>query len=249
MTVSFNSQLADARTSGDLASVMENRVKFYGFSGYVYWTYLRLPLAQLDNQNSFMLSRGPAHLKAFEVMYFNKSSYLDDPVVKAASERTEPFSTQDIRLKAKSQTSRAQRWLYALEKRFGFHHDIYIPVHTPLRVQVFYAYFLGDDLDYPKVITKNLPQLRLEATQFCASMVDFVIMGANDFSADILLSKREQECLAWMAKGRSNAEIAAIIEISERTVKFHIKNIMEKLNACNRTEAVAIAARSGWIIN
>jgi two-component system response regulator DegU len=52
-----------------------------------------------------------------------------------------------------------------------------------------------------------------------------------------------------MGKGRSNAEIGKILEISERTVKFHVKNIMEKLNAANRTEAVAIAARSGWLPN
>ena len=52
-----------------------------------------------------------------------------------------------------------------------------------------------------------------------------------------------------MAKGRSNNEIAAVLGISERTVKFHVKGIMDKLNAANRTEAVAIAARSGWITN
>ncbi|MCK5897478.1 MAG: response regulator transcription factor [Methylococcales bacterium] len=53
----------------------------------------------------------------------------------------------------------------------------------------------------------------------------------------------------WMAKGRNNNDIAAILELSERTIKFHIKNIMQKFNASNRTEAVAIAARTGWIIN
>ncbi len=59
----------------------------------------------------------------------------------------------------------------------------------------------------------------------------------------------KKECLMWMAKGRNNNDIAAILELSERTIKFHIKNIMQKFNASNRTEAVAIAARTGWIIN
>lgn len=249
MKTSFSHQLAEARTSNDLASVMDNRIKSYGFAGYVYWTHLRLPVEQLSNQNCFMLSRGPAHLKAFEVMYFNKQRYLEDPIVKAACDRVEPFTTEDIRSKTKNQANRTQRWLYALEKKFGFKHDIYIPVHTPLRIQVFYAFFLGDDSGYALSIEQNLSQIRLDATQFCASMIDFVVMGADDHTADILFSKREQECLCWMAKGRSNAEIGAVLEISERTVKFHVKNIMLKLNASNRTESIAIAARSGWIIN
>jgi DNA-binding CsgD family transcriptional regulator len=89
----------------------------------------------------------------------------------------------------------------------------------------------------------------LDTAQFAVAVIDFVVMGGADETLGLLFSRREQECLAWMAKGRSNAEIGKILEISERTVKFHVKNIMEKLNAANRTEAVAIAARSGWIPN
>jgi len=40
--------------------------------------------------------------------------------------------------------------------------------------------------------------------------------------------------------GKSTKDIAAILEVSERTIKFHIDNIMKKLDAENRTHAVAI---------
>ena len=61
------------------------------------------------------------------------------------------------------------------------------------------------------------------------------------------LSRREIEVLEKIADGNRNIDIAAILFISEETVKGHIKHIMEKLEANDRTEAVAIGVRRGII--
>jgi len=61
------------------------------------------------------------------------------------------------------------------------------------------------------------------------------------------LSKREIEVLQRVAGGNRNSDIAALLFISEETVKGHIKHIMEKLGAADRTEAVAIGIRRGII--
>ncbi|MBC7803876.1 MAG: hypothetical protein H7Y16_08385 [Candidatus Parcubacteria bacterium] len=53
------------------------------------------------------------------------------------------------------------------------------------------------------------------------------------------LSLREEEIIDWVGKGRTNAEISGILAISEFTVKNHVRRIMKKLGAANRTEAVA----------
>jgi DNA-binding CsgD family transcriptional regulator len=50
---------------------------------------------------------------------------------------------------------------------------------------------------------------------------------------------REVEILRWMQKGKSNAEIAQILSISQLTVKNHVQKILRKLGAHNRTQAVA----------
>jgi DNA-binding CsgD family transcriptional regulator len=62
-----------------------------------------------------------------------------------------------------------------------------------------------------------------------------------------LLSSREKEVLNWLKQGKSSWEISVILGISERTVNFHVYNIMEKLDATNRPQAVAVATRLGLI--
>jgi DNA-binding NarL/FixJ family response regulator len=61
------------------------------------------------------------------------------------------------------------------------------------------------------------------------------------------LSKREIDVLQKIAGGNRNSDIASLLFISEETVKGHVKHIMEKLGASDRTEAVAIGIRRGII--
>ncbi|MGH9841578.1 MAG: response regulator [Blastocatellia bacterium] len=64
---------------------------------------------------------------------------------------------------------------------------------------------------------------------------------------DESLTEREIEVLRHVAGGNRNRDIAEQLFISEETVKVHIKHIMEKLGATDRTQAVAIAVRRGII--
>jgi len=64
---------------------------------------------------------------------------------------------------------------------------------------------------------------------------------------DVALTAREIEVLAHLPGGNRNSEIGAKLFISEDTVKRHMKNIMEKLNARDRTQAMTIAIRRGII--
>ncbi len=69
---------------------------------------------------------------------------------------------------------------------------------------------------------------------------------AEHFDNDALTA-REIEVLAQIAEGNRNRDIAELLFISEETVKVHIKHIMDKLGASDRTQAVAIAIRRGII--
>jgi DNA-binding NarL/FixJ family response regulator len=61
------------------------------------------------------------------------------------------------------------------------------------------------------------------------------------------LTARELEVLTLLGQGRSNSEIADTLTIAPRTVKVHVQNILGKLSASNRTEAVSIAVRQKLI--
>ena len=89
---------------------------------------------------------------------------------------------------------------------------------------------------------------------------DLVLLGAHLHNAiDRLLreqsknhrpaeiSRRERECLLWVAEGKTTEEIAIILDISASTVTFHMQNVIKKLDAGNRQQAIAKAVTMGII--
>jgi DNA-binding NarL/FixJ family response regulator len=74
-----------------------------------------------------------------------------------------------------------------------------------------------------------------------------IAAGLAEHVGDESLSDREVEVLRHVAEGKRNRKIGERLFIAEETVKVHLKHIMEKLGASDRTEAVAIAARRGII--
>jgi DNA-binding CsgD family transcriptional regulator len=65
--------------------------------------------------------------------------------------------------------------------------------------------------------------------------------------SDVTLSEREVETLTWAARGKTSAEIAAILGLTKRTVDFHIDNARDKLGVATRVEA-AVKAVTGRLI-
>lgn len=79
------------------------------------------------------------------------------------------------------------------------------------------------------------------------SVAPEIAAGLAEHLGDESLSDREVEVLKHVAEGNRNRDIAERLFIAEDTVKVHLKHIMGKLGANDRTESVAIAARRGII--
>lgn len=62
-----------------------------------------------------------------------------------------------------------------------------------------------------------------------------------------LLTRRECEVLQLLADGKSNRGVAEALYISEKTVKNHVSNILQKMNVNDRTQAVVQAIKNGWV--
>lgn len=89
----------------------------------------------------------------------------------------------------------------------------------------------------------------LKDEQFISPTLSNVILEANKKrdSKTELLTKREIEVLSNAAQGQSNKEIARNMDITERTVRFHVSNCCLKLEAQGRSNAVAKAMQKGFI--
>jgi DNA-binding NarL/FixJ family response regulator len=95
----------------------------------------------------------------------------------------------------------------------------------------------------PKVMLETIRQVHNGKK----SVPPEIASGLAEHLGDEALSNREVDVLRRVAEGNRNRSIAAMLFISEETVKVHIKHIMGKLGASDRTQAVAIGARRGFI--
>lgn len=89
--------------------------------------------------------------------------------------------------------------------------------------------------------------LKFESQRFFDTLLDVLSKDSGTLKTEIALSERELEILEMVAAGKTNFKIAQILVISERTVNFHMGNILKKLNAINRAQAVSKGIEQGII--
>lgn len=99
---------------------------------------------------------------------------------------------------------------------------------------------------HPKVTGKLITEFRrLSTLQDHEVAVEIMEgTGSERFSS---LTPREKEVLQLMAEGRSNKAIGDYLYISEKTVKNHVSSILQKLVVQDRTQAVVISIKNGWV--
>jgi DNA-binding CsgD family transcriptional regulator len=71
--------------------------------------------------------------------------------------------------------------------------------------------------------------------------------GGHPPTGTAQLTPREIEVMTWSARGKTYGEIATLLSIAEDTAKSHIESVRNKLNASNKTHAIAIALSNGYI--
>lgn len=174
----------------------------------------------------------------------DRSFGLRAPFVTATRYMAEPFYFHQ----GKFASWRPSHRLDAIEvepaaRAFGISGSIIAPVHLPFGIIGAVVWAASAPVpDLPQVFDARSAELHNLAIRFIAAYHD-------DRSAvePVRLTKREIQCLKWAAAGKTDQEIAGIIDVSLPTVRFHVRNAAEKLGAPGRGQAIQRAASLGYI--
>lgn len=102
----------------------------------------------------------------------------------------------------------------------------------------------GGSYLHPKVTHNLVKEYRRLAQEMPSNSND----PTTDFQDPLLLlTKRECQVLQLVAMGKNNKAVADALYISEKTVKNHVSSILQKMNVKDRTHAVVLAIRRGWV--
>ncbi|MFM1651258.1 response regulator [Brevibacillus sp. B_LB10_24] len=107
----------------------------------------------------------------------------------------------------------------------------------------------GGSYIHPKVTGKLIDEFRRLSVQEEAVGRPLTMENTPVLDARVIesLTRREREVLQLMAEGKSNRAIGEFLYISEKTVKNHVSSILQKLGVQDRTQAVVICIKNGWV--
>jgi len=163
-----------------------------------------------------------------------------DPIVKKSRQRARAFRWSEVYNDAS--TTEIERRVFEEAATFGLRSGISVPMHGPNSnfAIMSFAQPLKREFD-----NRTITYLQLAAAHFHLKVGKFANSRGVARVPD--LSLREQECILWVARGKSSWDIGTILGISENTVNFHIKNAMRKLDVTSRTVAAIKAVDFGII--
>lgn len=204
----------------------------------------------LTKLKHFVHTAGLVHKTRVTECYLIDSTYPDDwmqhyidncyqnidPVIATARHEFLPYGWGSVGVRNKSQKNMMQEF-----QDIGFRSGYAVP----LPVSPSMLLLVGMASNDKEINFRDRTILQIAINQYHACYMQITKGGTS--KEDCSLSDRERECLLWVAQGKNTLEISSILNISDNTVKYHLKNIMQKLGAHNRIQAVVQAINLGLI--
>ena len=174
--------------------------------------------------------------------YVEKDYLHIDPVILGCFRRFHPVNWKELEW-----GSKAARGFLADAVAHGVGNQGYsIPIRGPNgQFALFTVSANATDEEWSRFVEETSRDLMLIAYDFNRKALEF---DAKDLSPDANLSPREVSALTLLAKGRSRAQTAEELSISEHTLRVYIETARHKLGAMNTTHAVARALSQGLIV-
>ncbi len=229
----FIEEISRLKTQFDVFRFMKGVTEIYRCRAFM---VLNLPLiTSCDLQGNSVINNWPAELLS---IYDQENLLSTSPVLQRLRGSALPF-LYEVAASPNRDESKS-RLAVALFERFRMTRFIYLPTHdaSGLRGAVSLA---GDRDLFSAEEIKDLFYIAIHVFDRLAEIrsLDVRVVDA--------LTDREIDCLNWTAAGKTSAEIAEILALSEHTVNHYLNRATKKLDTVNRTQAVAKALRVGLI--
>jgi DNA-binding CsgD family transcriptional regulator len=168
--------------------------------------------------------------------YFERGYQNSDPILVQSKAAPHPFDWD----KRFANDNAVTRQFFNEASDFGICFGHTIPIHDRcgLVAAVTFATECGGP-SFLASIRRNAEILGLVALYLHAHMDRKLGLAQG-----IHLTERERQCLFWASHGKSARDIAGILEVSERTVKFHLHNVRKKLNVATTIQAAVAYERA-----
>ncbi|MGY2261110.1 LuxR family transcriptional regulator [Pseudomonas sp. SDO55104_S430] len=221
-----------------LKSTLEMEIQEKGFLRFTYFIVRKTNL-----KSAFLISNYPP---GWVEEYMLRSHYLTDPVIQRGLRTVAPFFWRECRIKDGDYNSINSKTMKHSPLTGGYCFTLHDANGC------FSLLNVGDRFD-PALLRireqhkAELQMLLIRFHQriiFSPQILEFIFSERKRKS----LTSREQEILKWACIGKTYTEISLITGISVRTVKFHMRNIVEKLDVSNAKHAISKAQQEGLCI-
>ena len=224
--------LSDADDDDVVREMVGGYLTTIGFAGFLYTTYG-------VSQAHVMCSCGQDLILRYRRDEFN----VVDPISREARSSWLPV-IWDVRDYLARCTGKQAR-MFEVTLEHGYERGISVPVRGPSSgFDSFVALSRHTEREFEQ--GKNAWRNELLLIGAHMSSVYHGVLHREEVS-HAELTTRELECLHWTAQGKTAWEVARLIDISERTVQFHIRNACGKMNAASKHQAALKAANMGLI--
>jgi LuxR family quorum-sensing system transcriptional regulator SolR len=224
-------ELERATTSAELRAVVEKLTRQMGFEKFVFALTIRTP--SIRPQEYTLAGYPPGWVKR----YIDGDYFKIDPIVRHAQTSTLP-----IVWTAENSEQKEVRDFWQEASAFGLAAGLTLSVHEQPGITGIFSVARDKALDLEG---QDLAAL-IGHAQMLASVLHHAVFRIELPKlllpeGNTILTARERECLKWAADGKTAWEIAQILGITERTAVFHVNNVVQKLGASNKTQAIVRA--------
>lgn len=232
MIEEFSAALEKCASIEDVKLLFRDRIAAFGYNASACGAFLSTDRG--PETHFFFQDWPPAWIE----LYISRNFVAADYSVAEARRRVAPFTW--LEAKAQRTLSRAEQDIWDTAVAWGWTDGLSVPIHGPGGYFGLVA-LAGKEQPMPPSLRVLLHQLSFLTHERCRALTGLALVA----DPQAVLTHRELECIRWVAAGKTDLEIAAIMDLSQTTVKTHVDQVRRKLGAKTRSQAVARLVLSG----